>query len=52
MYGAALAKVRSSGGIELTFLENRLGRTTAMLATRYDVVCIFINGECDADVLQ
>ena len=52
LFGAALAKAGSSGAIELTFLESSLDRTPAVLATRYDVVCIFINGKCDADVLQ
>lgn len=52
MFGAELAKAGSSGGIELTFLESRLDRTTVVLATRNNAVCIFVNDDCDADMLQ
>lgn len=39
-------------GHELTFLEPRLYRRTAELAEGYPAVCIFVNDDADAGVLQ
>ncbi|KXS48991.1 MAG: D-lactate dehydrogenase, partial [Marinobacter sp. T13-3] len=37
---------------ELTFLETRLNETTAALAQGYDAVCVFVNDQVDAPVLE
>ena len=38
--------------MEFTFLEVHLDHTTAVLAAGHRAVCIFVNDECGADVLQ
>ncbi len=37
---------------ELTFLEARLTQETCSLAAGYDAVCVFVNDQLDAEVLQ
>ncbi|GHD49392.1 D-lactate dehydrogenase [Marinobacter persicus] len=37
---------------ELTFLETRLNETTAALAQGFDAVCVFVNDQVDAPVLE
>ena len=37
--------------IELTFLETKLSRSTAALASGHQAVCIFVNDACDTDTV-
>lgn len=39
-------------GYEITYLESRLSKETAPLASGFDVVCIFVNDIVDKDVIE
>ncbi|KAF8814424.1 hypothetical protein BYT27DRAFT_7179476 [Phlegmacium glaucopus] len=41
-----------NGGLEFTFLDTLLDKSTAVLAAEHDAVCIFVNDICDEAVLQ
>lgn len=51
--GEANARLRAAGqpGHELTFLEARLDRETAVLGAGFPAVCVFVNDRLDAQVL-
>ncbi|RDB19774.1 D-lactate dehydrogenase [Hypsizygus marmoreus] len=43
---------KETKGVELTFLDPLLDKTTALLAEGHDAICIFVNDICDAEVLE
>ncbi|KAG6907795.1 hypothetical protein DXG01_007334 [Tephrocybe rancida] len=46
------AAVNATTGIELTYLDPLLDKTTSLLAEEHEAVCIFVNDICDATVLE
>ncbi|KAF8541897.1 D-lactate dehydrogenase [Trichophaea hybrida] len=40
-----------TSGIEFSYFEVKLDPTTAVLATGHEAVCIFVNDQCDSEVL-
>lgn len=38
--------------IQFTFLDARLNKITAALASEHDAVCIFVNDGCNAEVIE
>lgn len=46
-----LAQANEGAGHELRFLEDRLSRSTALLAEGCEAVCVFVNDSVDAEVL-
>src|SRR5574344_345836 len=39
-------------GFEITYFEERLAGNTVALTKGFDAVCIFVNAECNADVIN
>ncbi|KAG6856623.1 hypothetical protein H0H87_002373 [Tephrocybe sp. NHM501043] len=46
------AAMNATTGIELTFLDPLLDKTTALLAEEHEAISIFVNDICDATVLE
>ncbi|KAG6864700.1 hypothetical protein C0991_007804 [Blastosporella zonata] len=46
------ASMNATTGIELTFLDPLLDKTTALLAEEHEAISIFVNDICDATVLE
>lgn len=49
---ASFDKLNSDYGFDIRYYEERLNKKTVPLAKGADVVCIFVNAECDASIIE